>query len=87
MAAAVRTPLVRGDNFCLHPSGTCRMADDVRYGVVNADCEVFKQGGGLYDGLYVMDVSVFSTSVGGNTSYTAAAIAERASRKLAGLPY
>ncbi|MBI1747376.1 MAG: GMC family oxidoreductase [Acidobacteria bacterium] len=78
---------LREDQFTLHPSGSCRMGEDARYGVVNADGQVFHNEGGLYEGLYVMDVSVLSSPPGGNTSYVTAAIAERASRKLAGLPY
>ena len=70
---------IRNDNFTIHPLGTCRMADSENDGVVRHDCAVWRgSGGGVHEGLYVMDTSTFSSPIGVNTSLTAAAIAERA---------
>jgi choline dehydrogenase-like flavoprotein len=55
------------------------MASSPAQGVVRHDCAVWRgDGGGVHEGLYVMDTSAFSSPIGVNTSLTAAAIAERA---------
>ena len=69
---------LRGDSLAIHPLGTCRMASGPEHGVVDHRCRVFKSGGGVHEGLYVMDASTFSSPIGVNTSLTAAAVAERA---------
>ncbi|MCZ7527961.1 MAG: GMC family oxidoreductase [Acidimicrobiia bacterium] len=69
---------IRDDSFTIHPLGTCRMATSPELGVVRHDGAVWKAGGGVHEGLYVMDTSTFSAPIGVNTSLTAAAVAERA---------
>jgi hypothetical protein len=69
---------LRDDVVAIHPLGTCRMAASPELGVVDHRCRVFRSGGGVHDGLYVMDASTYSSPVAVNTSLTAAAIAERA---------
>jgi cholesterol oxidase len=62
----------------VHPLGGCPMADDARYGVVDAAGRVYHPRGGVHDGLYIMDGSVCSTSLGVNPSLGIAAVTEHA---------
>jgi choline dehydrogenase-like flavoprotein len=55
-----------------HMTGSARMADSKKHGVVNADGEVFD-----YPGLYVSDGAAIPTSLAVNTSLTILANAER----------
>jgi cholesterol oxidase len=54
------------------------MSDSVSSGVVRDDGAVWNPGGGVYNGLYVMDCSIISSPIAVNTSLTVAALAERA---------
>lgn len=74
---------IRNDSFTIHPLGTCRMSSSPADGVVRHDGAVWKaSGGGVHEGLYVMDTSTFSSPIGVNTSLTAAAVAERACQEI-----
>jgi cholesterol oxidase len=72
-----------------HPIGGCATAEDVDHGVVDAAGRVFDADGGLHDGLYIFDGSVFPFAIGVNVLLTVTAFAERASellRRELGLP-
>ncbi len=72
-----------------HPIGGCATADDVDHGVVDSTGRVFAPDGGLHEGLYVVDGSVFPNAIGVNVLLTVTAFAERASdylRAELGLP-
>jgi len=73
---------IRGDSFTIHPLGTCRMAESVDLGVIDHLGRVYRSDGVVYDGLYVMDASTYSSPIAVNTSLTAAAISERATEHL-----
>ena len=60
-----------------HPSGTTRMAEDPRDGVVDADCQVHG-----VDRLYVAGSSVFPTAGHANPTLMIVAFAVRLSRHL-----
>jgi cholesterol oxidase len=62
----------------VHPLGGCPMADDPRYGVVDAAGRVFNPRGGVHAGLYIMDGSTCATSLGVNPSLGIAALTEHA---------
>jgi choline dehydrogenase-like flavoprotein len=64
--------------MAFHPMGTCRMGRDRRAGVVDTDGAVH-----AVPGLWVMDASVFPTSLGVNPQETIMAFATRAARRLA----
>lgn len=61
-----------------HPTGTTRMADDPRHGVVDADCQVHG-----VSGLYVAGSSVFPTAGHANPTLMIAAMAARLADHLA----
>jgi choline dehydrogenase-like flavoprotein len=60
-----------------HQVGSCRMAGNVRDGVVKADGEVFN-----YPGMYITDGSVIPSSTGVNVSLTILANSERITEKI-----
>jgi cholesterol oxidase len=66
----------------VHPLGGCVMAAGADRGVVDHRCRVLTPGGGVHDGLYVMDGSVIATPLGVNPLLTISALAERACRLL-----
>jgi choline dehydrogenase-like flavoprotein len=72
----------------LHPLGTCQMGETIDEGVVNGYCEVFLPVGqdkkAVYPGFYVIDSSVFPSSVGVNSSLATAAVAFRAVERIVG---
>jgi cholesterol oxidase len=59
-------------SITIHPLGGCPMADDPRFGVVDAWGQVFG-----YPGMYVADGAAMPGPVGANPSFTIAAFAER----------
>jgi cholesterol oxidase len=61
-----------GKPITVHSLGGCRMSDDQRYGVTDANGKVHG-----CDGLYVMDGSVVCTPIGVNPAATIASVAER----------
>jgi cholesterol oxidase len=62
----------------VHLLGGCPMADDPRYGVVDAAGRVFLPNGSIHKGLYIVDGSICATSLGVNPSLGIAALAEHA---------
>jgi choline dehydrogenase-like flavoprotein len=76
-----RTGATREDLFfsTAHQVGSCRMADSIRDGVVDANGEAFE-----YPGLYLSDGSVIPTSLAVNTSLTILANAERIAAAIRG---
>ena len=62
----------------VHPLGGCCLGESAEQGVVDHQCRVFDDEGGIHPGLYVMDGSVMPGSLGVNPSLTISAIAERA---------
>ncbi len=69
--------------MAVHPLGGCPMGDDAKCGVVSPKCEVFREDGGVHEGLYVMDGSVLPGAVGVNPHLTITAVAEYAVATLA----
>ncbi|MBX7500620.1 GMC family oxidoreductase N-terminal domain-containing protein [Qipengyuania sp. YG27] len=69
----------------VHPIGGCAMGDDASRGVVDDICRVFtgRDGGEVYEGLYVCDGAALPGAVGVNPLLTITAVAERAIEKLA----
>jgi len=60
-----------------HPLGGCRIAVDVRGGVVDEHGRAFKKSGGVYPGLYIADGSIVPTALGVNPSLTITALSLR----------
>ena len=77
---ALRAPADIGQPYASHPQGTCRMgpADGPHRGVVDGDGKVHG-----VDGLYVMDGSIFPTTLGVNPQVTIMSLALALSRRLA----
>jgi cholesterol oxidase len=72
-----------------HPLGGCAAGNTVEDGVVDHAGHVFAADGGLHDGLFVCDGSVFPRGIGVNPSLTISMFAERAAdllRAELGLP-
>lgn len=66
----------------IHPLGGCQMGADIDSGVTDTYGRVFKPGGGVYEGLRVVDGSVMPGALGVPPSFTIAAVAERAADNL-----
>lgn len=64
--------------FSVHPLGGCPMGDDVAHGVVDHMGRVFDPGGGVHEGLLVLDGSIIPTALGINPLLTITVLAERA---------
>jgi choline dehydrogenase-like flavoprotein len=60
-----------------HLLSSCRMADTVDDGVVDADCQVFG-----HENLYVCDASAMPYAFGVNPALTISAIAERTAERV-----
>lgn len=76
----------RGPLTTVHPLGGCVMGDSVEDSVVDDCGRVFDpagQNGARHDGLVVLDGSIVPTALGTNPALTIAALALRASEKLA----
>jgi choline dehydrogenase-like flavoprotein len=76
--------------FTLHPLGGCSMGEDVTRGVVDERGRVFRNEPGadprskaVYEGLYVMDASVFPGPVAVNPTLTIVALALKIARGIA----
>lgn len=65
-----------------HPLGGCNLADDGTTGVVDPDGRVFDGGGGVHDGLFVVDGAVVGAPIGVNPFLTIAAVAERIAERM-----
>ncbi len=63
--------------IAVHPIGGCAMAESAQEGVVDTNGEAFG-----HKGLYVVDASIFPSSVGWNPSLTITAMAERIADKI-----
>jgi hypothetical protein len=63
--------------FVVHPLGGCSMGRNAAEGVVDSMGRVFKGDSAVYEGLYVIDVSILPSSLGVNPSLTIAALAFR----------
>lgn len=66
-----------GRVISVHPLGGCAMADTAAGGVVNHRGQVFKSGGDIHTGLYVMDGAVIPAALEVNPFLTIAALAWR----------
>ncbi len=62
-----------------HPIGGCATAENVDQGVVDDRGRVFDPDGGVHQGLYAVDGSIFPNAIGVNVLLTISAFAERAS--------
>jgi len=65
-----------------HPLGGCNFGDDGSQGVVDPDGRVFDGGGGVHDGLFVVDGAVVGVPIGVNPFLTIAAVAERIAERM-----
>lgn len=85
----VRNPiwsdLFNRDLITVHPLGGCPMAEDAEHGVVDDRGRVFsgRHGGGVHEGLYVLDGSIVPRPLGVNPLLTISALAERGVELLA----
>lgn len=71
----------------VHPLGGCAMADDPQTGTVDWRGTVFKAGGGVHEGLHVLDGGILPSAVGVNPFVTIAALSLVAARDIRrGLP-
>jgi len=66
----------------VHPLGGCPMGDDASSGVVDWRGTVFRPGGGVHEGLHVLDGAMLPTAVGVNPFLTIATLSLVAARSL-----
>ena len=70
-------PRKKSNLITAHPLGGCVLGEDADGGVVDSLGRVFDGGGGVHEGLYVVDGAIVPSPIGVNPFLTIAALAER----------
>lgn len=82
-AQVVGTDAQVGNRLSVHPLGGCPMGDDPGQSVVDDLGAVRRAGGGVYEGLHVLDGAILPAATGANPFLTIAALSLRAARAIA----
>lgn len=80
--AGVAVGLGKPHGLTVHPLGGCGMGDGPDSGVVDWQGTVFRAGGGLYEGLHVLDGAMLPTAVGVNPLVTISGLSLVAARAI-----